>query len=289
MKYSKIVKLSTLALCLSTAFSSSVLAEEKYHDADPRNSSFRGGIGTDDRGEIKLVTGGGFSNEWSGGANTQTNVLLEYYTQTENARLRVIHFDSRFGGAYVDLNHVEDVMNMSTVGYMLPLETNDKKLMFFPSVNYTYVNFDNDAINDGIYDATNPTNSAGANAIQELGFATGTGSNVSAMGAGDLIDFEDAHAASVSLYGVKPWNDTHYTVFQLAAGSSYSGQEMQFGNALFIQGMRTKLKDNVLNIYFEAKYDHFAFENIDVNGMDAPIDRVAGGEATYSVGFDFRF
>ncbi|MEH6454612.1 MAG: hypothetical protein V7782_16405 [Psychromonas sp.] len=286
MKHSKIVKFLGLALCLSTAFSSSVIAEEKYHDADPRNSSFRGGIATDDRGEIKLITGGGFSNEWEGGVETQTNLLLEYYTQTSNARFRMIHFDSRFGGLYTDLNHIEDVMNMTTVGYMLPLNTLDHEIMFFPSVNYTYINFDNDGINDGLNGAIN--NSAGAMAVQDLGYATGTGSDYQALAGNSIVDFEDAHAASVSLYGVKPWNETHYTVFQLAAGSSYSGQEIQFGNALFIQGMRTKLNDNILNIYFEAKYDHFAFENIDAAGV-GNIDRVADGEATFSVGFDFRF
>jgi hypothetical protein len=290
MKANNSKKFSILTLSLLSAFSMSAVAnetEKKFHDADPRNSSFRGGIASDHNGEVKLITGGGFSNIFGGETNTQTNLVLEYFTQTNNARFRLAHFDERFGGLYTDINHIKDALDMYSVGYMLALNAVDGKASFFPSVNYTYANYQTDDINELIHKAVNDQD-AGAAHLQSMGYSTGSGNGVSAQNIPQYVDLDDSHLGSVSLYGLVPWNETHYTVFQLAAGGSYSGEDMQYGNAMLLQGIRTKLGENILNIYFEAKYDHIAMENIDVLGAGT-IDRVSNGESTFSVGFDFRF
>ncbi|MGR5267744.1 hypothetical protein ACPV5R_08315 [Vibrio astriarenae] len=60
--------LTAAGLALTTLLSANVLAGEgEVHDADPRNTAWRGGIATDDNGEIKLVAGGGFNNLYGGG------------------------------------------------------------------------------------------------------------------------------------------------------------------------------------------------------------------------------
>lgn len=214
-------------------------------------------------------------------------MILEYYTQTDNVRFRLAHFDERFGGLYTDLNHIKDALDMYTVGYMLPLNTIDGKAMFFPSVNYTFANYQTDEINELINKAVNDRD-AGAVHLQNLGYSTGSDKGAAIQGIPRYVNLDDSHLGSVSLYGLVPWTETHYTVFQLASGASYGGEEMQFGNVMLLQGIRTKLGENILNIYFEAKYDHIAMENIQVQGI-GEIDRISNGESTFSIGFDFRF
>ncbi|MGF1755119.1 hypothetical protein L4C33_16170 [Vibrio makurazakiensis] len=118
--------------------------EQQYHDADPRNSSARAAVFADEQGELKLLAGGG-----AGGLTSdisQTVGFAEYYTQSHNARLRAAHFD-RFGGMYLDVYHLDDAAGMYTTGYMLPLSNSDGTL-FFPSLNYTYVDFKTNDIAD---------------------------------------------------------------------------------------------------------------------------------------------
>lgn len=130
---------------ISVACSPSVFANEsqesqknqEYHDADPRNSNFRAAVFASDAGELKLLAGGGASGLTSD--ISQTIGFAEYYTQSNNARVRAAHFD-RFGGAYMDLYRLDDAAGMYTAGYMLPLESDDGTL-FFPSLNYTYIDF----------------------------------------------------------------------------------------------------------------------------------------------------
>ena len=63
--------------------------------------------------------------------------------------MREIHFDKRFGGLYTDLIHTKDISNTYTFGYMLPLESADGT-KWFPSVNYSYVDFDTNGIADSV-------------------------------------------------------------------------------------------------------------------------------------------
>ncbi|MDH5902514.1 MULTISPECIES: hypothetical protein [Vibrio] len=253
MKNIKIASLSLISTALVLA-STSVFAEQngeadnhEYHDADPRNSSMRAAVFSDDEGELKLLAGGGASGLTSD--ISQTVGFAEYYTQSENARLRAAHFDS-FGGVYVDVYQLKDAANMYTTGYMLPLGSEDGTL-FFPSLNYTYV--------DG-GDAYSTLNGLGA----------------------PLEGNEEAHLGSVNMYALHPWNDTHFSVFNINLGSSYGGAEMQVANLMWLQGIKTKVKDKDFNIMFEFKYDVISIQN--ERGIDETSE-----EVTASIGIDYRF
>jgi hypothetical protein len=269
---------------VSLLLSSSVIAQEEkhFHDADPRNSSWRGGIGASDSGEIKLATGGGFTDVF--GEDTQTNMLLEYYTDSENFRFRDIHFDKRFGGIYLDLMHTKDMSNSYTAGYMLPL-TSDDGTLWFPSVNYSYVDWDTKGIGQGLESACANYVAGEAKELCESMKGSGiSGKNATEAFLGD----DEAHMGTVSLYAVKPWNDTHYSVLQVNSGSAFEGVDMNVFNAMWLQGVRTKLGDNVLNIYLELKYDVLEVEGSNYNPIQGTGD-VKSEEAMASIGFDFRF
>ncbi|WP_061016093.1 hypothetical protein [Vibrio splendidus] len=260
-------------------------AENEVHDADPRNTAWRGGIASDDNGEIKLVAGGGFNNLYGGdGVETQTIMIGEYFTQSEDFRFRLANFDSRFGGVYVD-TYLTDTTDMYTAGYMLPLTATNGKTMFFPSVNYSYVDFDTDQIAQNIQGTIVPNSMSG--------YSTGTGQtalnnalmNINGSAVKDVLGGDDAHMASVNLYGLQPWNDTFYTVFQAFGGSSYGGVEMEMVDLMLLQGTRTEVGGAIFNIYLEAKYT-----NIKLNDINMPHkDYLRGEETKISVGFDWRF
>lgn len=260
-------------------------AENDVHDADPRNTAWRGGIASDDNGEIKLVAGGGFNNLYGGdGVETQTIMIGEYFTQSEDFRFRLANFDSRFGGVYVD-TYLTDTTDMYTAGYMLPLTATNGKTMFFPSVNYSYVDFDTDQIAQNIQGTLVPNSMSG--------YSTGTGQtalnnalmNINGSAVKDVLGGDDAHMASVNLYGLQPWNDTFYTVFQAFGGSSYGGVDMEMVDLMLLQGTRTEVGGAIFNIYLEAKYT-----NIKLNDINMPHkDYLRGEETKISVGFDWRF
>ena len=258
------------------------LAEDKeFHDADPRNSSFRGGIAAYDDGEIKLASGGGWTNLTS--ENSQTNMVLEYYTETENLRYRLAHFDASFGGAYVDLSHVEDFADIYTVGYMLPLKSADGT-MFFPSVNYTYMDWDLEGMGNTVDNSCSGINNGYPDMLQQICSSGYTGKQL----ADTYFSEGDSHEASVNLYILKPWNDTHYTVIQMVSGKSYSGTEVNNVNLMWLQGIRTKVNDNIFNIYLELKYDYMEIQGTGYN----PIMNTGGLKSEdfrASIGFDFRF
>ena len=257
-------------------------SEEKFHDADPRNSTWRGGIAASDSGEIKLATGGGFNNVF--GDDTQTNMLLEYYTDSENFRFREIHFDKRFGGVYLDIMHTEDVSNSYTAGYMLPLKSGDGTL-WFPSVNYSYVDWDTSGLGGALQ---NTCKNYAVGEAKELCNSLKSG-GISGKNATEAFLGDDmAQMGTVSLYAVKPWSETHYTVVQLNSGSSFDGVDMSVFNAMWLQGVRTKLGENVLNIYFEFKYDFIKVEGENYNPVTESGD-AKSEEAMASIGFDFRF
>ena len=76
-------------------------AENDVHDADPRNTAWRGGIASDDNGEIKLVAGGGFNNLYGGdGVETQTIMIGEYFTQSEDFRFHQWRSQRSYRGYY---------------------------------------------------------------------------------------------------------------------------------------------------------------------------------------------
>ena len=68
-----------------------------------------------------------------------------------------------------------------------------------------------------------------------------------------LLGGDEAHLGSVNMYALHPWNDTHFSVFNINLGSSYSGAEMQVANLMWIQGIKTKVADKDFNIMFELK------------------------------------
>ncbi|WP_060980789.1 hypothetical protein [Vibrio splendidus] len=281
-------KHSLIALGVISALTLShsvIAAENDVHDADPRNTAWRGGIASDDNGEIKLVAGGGFNNLYGGdGVETQTIMIGEYFTQSEDFRFRLANFDSRFGGVYVD-TYLTDTTDMYTAGYMLPLTATNGKTMFFPSVNYSYVDFDTDQIAQNIQGTIVPNSMSG--------YSTGTGQtalnnalmNINGSAVKDVLGGDDAHMASVNLYGLQPWNDAFYTVFQAFGGSSYGGVDMEMVDLMLLQGTRTEVGGAIFNIYLEAKYT-----NIKLNDINMPHkDYLRGEETKISVGFDWRF
>ncbi|MEZ9516886.1 hypothetical protein AB4359_17810 [Vibrio splendidus] len=264
--------LFSLVALTSAAISSPALASEnhdEYHDADPRNSSRRAAVFSDDQGELKLLAGGGFSGLTSD--ISQSVGFAEYYTQSENARIRGVHFD-HFGGVYVDVYHLADAANMYTSGYMLPLASKDGTL-FFPSVNYTYVDFKTD-------DIATLMNSRLA---LSGGYPPSLPKGVTSGNIKQLIGGDDAHLGSVNMYALHPWNDTHFSVFNINLGSSYSGAEMQVANLMWIQGIKTKVADKDFNIMFELKYDVLSIQN-DATHLDETSE-----EVTASIGIDYRF
>ncbi|MDR9829285.1 hypothetical protein RCJ22_27215 [Vibrio sp. FNV 38] len=284
MTHSKTKAALGLALCAS--FSAGVLADENtVHDADPRNTAFRGGITADDSGEVRLVTGGGFNNLYGDGEyQTQTIVIAEYFTQSENIRLRLANFDERFGGVYTDL-YFTDYMNMYTGGYMLPLTATNNKTLLFPSVNYSYIDFDTKEMTKdcGVNLECAIPPSPSSNAISSMGYSTGS------LSGEDLYKHllggdDDAHMFSVNLYGLQPWNDTFYTVFQAFSGSTYGGVEMEMVDIVLLQGTRTKVGEGVFNIYVEGKYT-----NIKLDELNTSKGYFRGEDAKVSIGFDWRF
>ncbi|WP_117235049.1 hypothetical protein [Vibrio maerlii] len=260
--------IATVGLSL-LASSASFASENEYHDADPRNSSWRAAVFSDDEGELKLLAGGGASGLTS--EISQTVGFAEYYTQSENARVRGAHFDS-FGGVYVDVYHLKDAANMYTTGYMLPLGNEDGTL-FFPSLNYTYVDFQTDDLADVLNSRLSLSG----------GYPPGLPSGVSSSQITTLLGDSEAHLGSVNMYALHPWNDTHFSVFNINLGSSYSGAEMQVANLMWLQGIKTKVKDKDFNIMFELKYDVISIQNEKL-GFDE-----ASEEVTASIGIDYRF
>ncbi|MGF1736603.1 hypothetical protein [Photobacterium satsumensis] len=278
MKSSK--TLLSVGLAAVMALSATTVAADEVHDADPRNTAWRGGIATDNNGEIKLVAGGGFNNLYGGGDyTTQTIMIGEYFTQSENFRFRLANFDERFGGVYADVNLTEGV-DFYTAGYMLPLTATNGTTLFFPSVNYSYVDFDTAEIANGFNEQA--SNSALG------GYSMGSNSyRLQGADVKHLLGGDHAHVASVNLYGLQPWNDTHYTVFQAFGGSSYGGVDMQMVDLVLLQGMRTQLGDAVFNIYLEGKYTNIKVN--DVNDPTGNVSHLRGEETKVSVGFDWRF
>lgn len=231
---------------------------EHFHDADPRNTQTTVGLATDDNGDMKLAFGGGGANLYGGGKYQTQNILYaEYLTQSEQLRIRAVNFDERFGGIYVDLAF-QDIIDMYTVGYMVPIQAVDSRLLFFPSLNYTRVEFDTEQaadqvidINGGpiIIDGTEYGRDAIADIIKNLG----------------LHGKDSSDLLSLNVYAMMPWNETHYTMMQVTSGSSYGGFDMQMVDLYFMQGVRGNLGKVTANIYLEARHTKSTIQGIDIS------------------------
>lgn len=244
--------------------------ETEFHDVDPRNTQLGIGIGAENDGDLKLTSNGGFTNLYGGGEyQTQLVFMAEYRTQSEQGRLRGANFDERFGGVYIDLS-LQKIQNMYTVGYMVPLQAINSKVLFFPSINYTYVDFDTKEaasevidINGGpiVVDGVEYGRDALASIIKNLGLH---GDDHSSLG-------------SFNLYSLMPWNETHFTLIQVTAGASYSGFDMEMADVFLEQGMRTKVGENVVVVFFEAEYTEVKIQGIDVS------------DTSFGIGINIKF
>ena len=243
---------------------------EQFHDADPRNTQMTLGLTADQDGDMKVSVGGGGANLYGAGAyQTQTIVSTEYHLQTEQLRLRGANFDERFGGVYVDLA-LQDIIDMYTLGYMLPLEAVDSNILFFPSVDYTRVEFDAKEAADAVLDAL-----GGRIEIDGTEYDR---NNIADMITNIGLEGEDsADLMSLIIYAIKPWNDTHFSMLQLTSGSSYAGFDMELTDLYFMQGIRAKLGKKIVNVFVELEYTETRIQGVDTD------DTKAG------VGLNFKF
>lgn len=250
-----------ITFCLSAFTTTTYAQTEKkpeFHDVDPRNTQIGVGVKATQNGELVLTSNGGFTNLYGGGEyQTQLVFMAEYGTQSNAARLRLANFDGRFGGAYLDID-LEDIVDMYTIGYMVPLQAVDSKLLFFPSINYTYVDFNTlEAADALIQNYDNPITIDGfdygkeviAKIIERLALK---GKDTSSLG-------------SLNIYTLAPWNETHYSLLQATAGSSYSGFDMEMVDVYFQQGMRSTLGKNTVMVFVEAEYTQVKMQGVESN------------------------
>ncbi|MCE2571160.1 hypothetical protein [Motilimonas eburnea] len=262
------MKKTSLALIISSLIvAPSAFAEEDMHAFDPRNTSARVGATVNtDNGELKAFAGYGAANLYDAGEGEQTQTILfgEYFTDSDNMRARIAHFDSRFGGLYGDF-FFSDYADSYTAGYMLPLETADGKTKLFPSVNYSYIDIDDSLAARDISRKTGSTEEE----IHKLLLDAGA---------------KDAHMASLNLYALHVWNDTHYTVVQAMAGQAVDGiDDLNFVDLMWVQGVQAYVKGQNINIFLEGRYHNIetdAFRNMGKQRKE---------DAKVSLGFDWRF
>ncbi|NRA42773.1 MAG: hypothetical protein HRU21_10785 [Pseudomonadales bacterium] len=243
---------------------SQVEKAETFHDADPRNTQTSFGFAADQDGELKVSAGGGGANLYGGDEiQTQTIIYAEYFTQTEQARLRMANFDERFGGIYLDLG-LQDIIDMYTVGYMLPLQAFESSLMFFPSLNYTRVEFDSDEAADAVLDAA-----GGRIEIDGVEYSRDAIADIITNIALEGSDSSDV--ASLNVYAMMPWNETHFSMLQITSGSSYGGFDMELVDMYFMQGIRAQLGANVVNIYFELQHTETTIQGVETDSEHAAV------------------
>ena len=251
--------LITALLC--TLFSINVLAQEakkEFHDADPRNTQLGIGLAVDNSGDLKLTSNGGFSNLYGAGEyQTQLVFMAEYKTQAEQARLRVANFDERFGGVYLDLS-LQKIMSMYTIGYMVPVTVADSPLLFFPSINYSYVDFDSKAAADELLNVNNGT-------ITLDGVDYGRDAIASIVNKLGLKQDYSASLGSFNVYALMPWDEIHYSLVQATAGSSYAGFDMEIVDLYFQQGIKATLGNNTAIIFLDIEYTDINFQGVPVS------------------------
>ncbi len=248
--------LPALLCCAAILSSQQTLAEEKVHDADPRNTQTSFALTSDDQGDLKigLGTGGQLYGQDDESIQTQSIVFAEYRLQAEQGRFRLAHFDNRFGGLYTDIA-LQNFIDMYTIGYMVPMQTADASLMFFPSLNYTQVEFNTDEAAEAIVDSVN-----GPIVIDGVIFDEDRLSNMIDK---ILLDGDDSSGlGSLNLYTLAPWNETHFSLLQITSGSSYSGFDMKILDIYWMQGIRAQVAGHIVNIFAEAEYSKTEIQNI---------------------------
>lgn len=260
-----------LALAITAALlSAPVFADDDHHAFDPRNTQARlGTMVNTDTGEMKVFAGYGANDLYDAGEGHTTNTILfgEYFTDTDNMRGRLAHFDSRFGGVYMDLYGTK-YADSYTAGYMLPLTAANGTTKLFPSVNYSYVDIDTGKIAGKAANSDKNIDGTSSAAIENALRAAGA---------------KDAHLASINFYALQPWNDTHYTVIQAMSGQAVDGiDDLNFVDVMWIQGMQAYVGDKNVNLYLEFRY-----HNIE---SDLPgFDRFRDEDYKVSIAVETRF
>ena len=261
MKNKKVFGMFVFLLMIMTegyAEDSSVKSNTEFHDVDPRNTQFGIGIGAENNGDLKITTNGGFTNLYGGGDyQTQLVFMAEYRTKSEQGRLRAANFDERFGGIYIDLS-LQSILDMYTLGYMLPLQAINSKVLFFPSINYTYVDFDTQAAADKVIDIN-----GGPITLDGVDYGRDAISNIIQNLA--LEGHDHSSLGSFNLYSLIPWNETHFTLIQATSGASYGGFDMEMADIYLEQGMRTQLGEQVVIVFFEAEYTQVKIQGVDTS------------------------
>ena len=259
-------------LLLNTSYAEEAPTQKKseFHDVDPRNTQLGFGIGAENDGDLKITSNGGFTNLYGGGEyQTQLVFMAEYRAQSEQGRLRGANFDERFGGVYIDLS-LQSIMDMYTVGYMVPLQAINSKVLFFPSINYTYVDFDTKKAADKIIDIH-----GGPITIDGVDYGRDAIANIIQNLA--LEGQEHSSLGSFNLYSLMPWNETHFTLIQATAGASYGGFDMEMADIYLEQGMRTKLGEQVVIVFLEAEYTEVKIQGVEIS------------DTSFGIGINMKF
>lgn len=233
-------------------FVSSIAYSKELHTKDPRNSTSKVGVEVDEKGELKFLLGGGSTN-WYDGSDNQFVFLAEYKIDSSDGRFRFANFDSRFGGLYGDFIYTDDTSLMSTVGYILPIDANNGKTQFFPSLNYSYLDFDK----------SNPIRGM---VPEELG-----GGNHSQL-------------YSLNLYILHPWDETHFTFIEMFGGRSFSGVDIEMYDICWTQGMNSSILGKPAFVYFKGQYSR-----AEVFGSFVPSGSENNDDVKFSFGVELKF
>ncbi|SDI80310.1 hypothetical protein SAMN04488540_103146 [Ferrimonas sediminum] len=233
-------------------FVSPVALSQELHSKDPRNPTSKVGVEVDEKGELKFIVGGGDTN-WYEGSENQGVFQLDYKMDSNDGRFRFANFDSRFGGVYGDFIYTDDVSLMSTIGYILPITANNSKTQFFPSLNYSYLDFDK----------KNP---------------------IRAMVPDELGGGNHSQLSSLNLYILHPWDDTHFTFIEMFGGRSFSGVEIEIYDVCWTQGMNSTILGKAAFVYFKGQYSR-----TEVSGSFAPGGSDNSDDAKFSFGVELKF
>lgn len=242
----------------------------EFHDADPRNTQTSLGLAADQDGDMKITFGTGGANLYGDDAYaTQTILNIEYHAQAEQTRIRNANFDERFGGIYIDVS-MQDIIDMYSIGYMVPMEGAGSNTLFFPSLNYTRAEFNSDEAADALLDSL-----GGRIEIDGIEYSRDAIADmITNIG---LKGDDSADLASLTIYAMKPWNETHYSLAQVTSGSSYSGFDMEIIDLYFMQGMRATVSGHSVNFFVELEYSETTIQGVETEAE------------MFGVGFMFKF
>ena len=242
----------------------------EFHDADPRNTQNSLGLAADQDGDMKITFGTGGANLYGDDAYaTQTILNVQYHAQAEQTRIRNANFDERFGGVYIDVS-MQDIIDMYSIGYMVPMEGVGSNTLFFPSINYTRAEFNSNEAADALLDSL-----GGRIEIDGIEYSRDAIADIiTNIG---LKGDDSADLASLTIYAMKPWNETHYSLAQVTSGSSYSGFDMEIIDLYFMQGMRATVSGYSVNFFVELEYSETTIQGVETE------------TEMFDVGFMFKF